>query len=439
MKNYPLVLLCFFSIAVFGQSTPGKFIADKHTGCQVWVNGGFSPADSLTISWSGACKAKKAEGSGTLVWYVKGNEVSRYEGAMKSGNPNGQGKYTFPGGVVQEGSWVQGVLQGHGKITFGNSGRKLEGNFTDGELLDLDSSYRLGLHKNIVSHNDSTDIYINDKNAKDLLYYALIPPGKINGVIVLLPGTWDRVEYVLSSNKVLCQLAYDRNIAVIVPSVNQRLTLNKEVLDFLNTVFLQAAEKYGLPKDKFVLGGFSMGGLFSIRYTELAYQDHSLTAIRPAAVYSVDGPMDLAHMYDTEQRAIEKNPQAQEPQYIIDEFKKHIGGTPADARRQYVYYSAYSREEKDGGNIRYLANVPLRIYNDVDVNWWLENRNADLYDMNALDQSAAIATLQRLGNKQAAFINAYGKGYRLDGARHPHSWSIVNAADCISWVWQHIK
>jgi len=439
MKNYLFVILSFFSFAASGQSQPGKFITDKRSGCQVWVNGGFSPADSLTISWSGACKAKKAEGNGTLIWYVKGNEVSRYEGDMKAGNPNGQGKYTFPGGVVQEGTFAQGVLHGYGKITFGNSGRKLEGNFTNGELLDLDSSYRENLHKNIVSHNDSSDIYINDNNAKDLLYYALVPTGKVKGVIVLLPGTWDRVEYVLSCNKALCQLAYDRNIAVIVPSVNQRLTLNKEVLDFLNTVFLHAAEKYALPKDKFVLGGFSMGGLFSIRYTELAHMDSQLTAIRPVAVYSVDGPMDLAHMYDTEQRLIARNPQAQEPQYIISEFKKYIGGTPTDTRKQYVYFSAYSREEKDGGNIKYLAKVPLRIYNDVDVNWWLENRNADLYDMNALDQSAAIATLQRLGNKQAVFINAYGKGYRLDGARHPHSWSIVNPVDCMQWLQQYLE
>ncbi len=54
--------------------------------------------------------------------------------------------------------------------------------------------------------------------------------------------------------------------------------------------------------------------------------------------------------------------------------------------------------------------------------------------MNALDQSAMINYLRRLGNKDAEFINAFGKGYRLDGTRHPHSWSIVDAANCINWI-----
>ena len=54
--------------------------------------------------------------------------------------------------------------------------------------------------------------------------------------------------------------------------------------------------------------------------------------------------------------------------------------------------------------------------------------------MNALDQSAMINFLHRAGNEKAEFINAYKKGYRLDGTRHPHSWSIVDAVDCINWI-----
>lgn len=417
----------------------GQFLADKRTGCQVWVNGGFNPADSLSITWSGPCKSGTADGNGTLIWYVKNKEVSRYVGHMQKGNPHGQGTYNFPGGVVQEGNWVQGALNGYGKITFNNTGKKIEGNFVDGEILNLDSSYRAFLHKHIISRNDSTDMYINDRNAKDLLYYALVPKGTIKGVIVLLPGTWDRVEYVLTCNKELSQLSFDNQVAVLVPSVNQRLTLNKDVLNFLNSVFKDAIHKYQLPAGKFVLGGFSMGGLFSIRYTEMAYKDSSLTAIRPAAVYSVDGPMDLKNMFYALKRANERNPQAIEPPYAMREFIKNTGGSPAEVSDQYIHYSAYSREDKNGGNIQYLKNVPIRIYNDVDVNWWLQNRNADIYDMNALDQSAAINWLHHLGNKEAEFINAYQKGYRLDGTRHPHSWSIVDAGDCMKWVLKVIQ
>jgi len=33
----------------------------------------------------------------------------------------------------------------------------------------------------------------------------------------------------------------------------------------------------------------------------------------------------------------------------------------------------------------------------------------------------------------------YLKGYRLDGRRHPHSWSIVEPVDCINWILECLK
>ena len=50
-----------------------------------------------------------------------------------------------------------------------------------------------------------------------------------------------------------------------------------------------------------------------------------------------------------------------------------------------------------------------------------------------------IRFLMLNGNKNAAFIQALGKGYRVDGTRHPHSWSIVNPAEFIKWILELIK
>ena len=120
-------------------------------------------------------------------------------------------------------------------------------------------------------------------------------------------------------------------------------------------------------------------------------------------------------------------------------MKKYCHGTPSESKEQYIYYSCYSHALKDGGNAKYLLSTPVRIYCDVDVNWWMQNRHLDFYSMNALDHSAMILLLNENGNKQAEFINAYQKGYRLEGNRHPHSWSIVEPADCISWILNCIK
>lgn len=57
-----------------------------------------------------------------------------------------------------------------------------------------------------------------------------------------------------------------------------------------------------------------------------------------------------------------------------------------------------------------------------------------MYGMNAPDQSAMILLLNDMGNQKAEFINASGKGYRIEGNRHPHSWSIAEPGDCMTWI-----
>jgi hypothetical protein len=431
-KLFPIIFL-HLCLTSFGQTANEKYIMDRQNKCLV-VAQNFFPLDSLTISWNGACKNKKANGIGTLTYFINNNEVAKYQGNVVDGSPNGTGKFSSPNGFKWEGNFVNGVLNEDGRVIFPDSTRRLEGNFYDGEILDLDKKYLNALKRNLISKTDSTDLYVNDRNQSELFYYSLIPEGQIKGVIVLLPGTWDRVEYTLSSTKDICQKAFDNNIAVISLSINQRLTLNDEVLRFINSVLKDSIQKYRLPKDKFIIGGFSMGGLFSLRYTELSVQDKNKTTVIPIAAFSVDGPTDLESMYHTFEIALERSPNKTEPAYALNEFKKHIGGTPKTNRENYIYFSTFSYLEKDGGNAKYLADIPIRIYNDVDVNWWLENRNTDLYGMNALNQSAMISFLNRLGNKKAEFINSFGKGYRIDGSRHPHSWSIVDPTEFIEWA-----
>ncbi|SDK22809.1 MORN repeat-containing protein [Catalinimonas alkaloidigena] len=431
-KLLPLLSLSL-SLTSFGQSNTEPYIPDTKTGCLV-VAQNFFPLDSLTIRWDGACKNKMAHGIGTLTYFISNKEVATYQGNVANGSPNGAGKFSSPNGFRWEGNFVNGVLNGKGRVLFPDSTKKLEGNFYDGEILDLEEKYLRALKRNVVSSTDSTALYTNDRNQNELFYYSLIPEGTVEGVIVLLPGTGDRVEYTLSSTKELCQNAFDHHLAVISLSLNQRLTLNDEVLRFINLAFEDAIRNYSVPKDKWIIGGFSMGGLFSLRYTELSVQDRSKTTVIPLAAFSVDGPTDLARMYHTFEVALERSPNKAEPTYALNEFNKYIGGPPETNKENYIYFSTFSHAQKDGGNAAYLADLPVRIYNDVDVTWWLDNRNTDLYGMNALDQSAMIRLLNSLGNQEAEFINSFGKGYRLDGSRHPHSWSIVDPTEFIAWI-----
>lgn len=39
-----------------------------------------------------------------------------------------------------------------------------------------------------------------------------------------------------------------------------------------------------------------------------------------------------------------------------------------------------------------------------------------------------------MGNQEAEFIQTFQTGYRRNGQRHPHSWSIIDAEECVDWM-----
>lgn len=405
MKKNLILLFTLVACIVNAQEPPARKVTDISKGCSVLLKHTFQD-DSIT--WSGGCKNGFADGYGKMIGFTKGTQTSTYIGFMQHGKPHGKGVYTF----------------------WGN--RKLEGNFSSGEPLFLEENLISKVSKNIVSTNDPDQVYVGDNNESALYYHAIIPD-KINGTVVLMPGTWETTEHAISSMQNFCELAYKNHLAVLVLSINQRLTLTDTILTLMNSMFSDAIKKYNLPKQSFVLGGWSMGGLFSLRYTALANQFPAKTVIKPVAVFSCDGPCDLISIYNNFQRKLNKNPSQNEPAYGINEMRKYCGGSPDEALNKYIYYSVYNNVDS-GGNAKYLLQTPVRIYADVDPVWWMQNRRVDMYDLNALDQTAMIQKLRDLGNQQAEFINAYQKGVRLEGNRHPHSWSIIEPNEAIAWI-----
>lgn len=99
------LLICFASLISLGQSFKGAYIQDTRTGCKIWTE---YYSKSVSVSWSGNCQNKLATGFGTLIWYDNGKETARYTGTMQKGNPTGKGKYVWSNGYIQEGNYFQG-------------------------------------------------------------------------------------------------------------------------------------------------------------------------------------------------------------------------------------------------------------------------------------------------------------------------------------------
>jgi hypothetical protein len=54
--------------------------------------------------------------------------------------------------------------------------------------------------------------------------------------------------------------------------------------------------------------------------------------------------------------------------------------------------------------------------------------------MNMADLSGCISQLKILGNNNAEFINCLGKGFKPDGTRHPHFFSMLDADEFVQWA-----
>jgi len=443
MRLLFLAFLILFTANSFAQSD-GQFVKEHKANCKIWVDEA-TPADSLI--WNGDCKNNFASGKGFLQWFRDNKLSATYQGEMKQGKFDGKGKFEIIGYASFQGTFIDGALNGKGAAYFNNGGKTV-GNFVNGDFLDLDGKYLAILKKQTVAIRNTLETYGNIKKEDSLFYYVLPPQKTIQAVLVLFPSTGETAENVISCNKNMMQQAYEKNILSVVVSANFNNTLDTDTTAkrFFDTVLEDIVMKYKAPKDKFVLCGLSLGGMNALQYTEMSRNSKYVTYLKPLAVIGADPPVDLIDLYNGAKNAIvkyekegdklseSKKMALREDHFLVNEFNKQYGGSPEEFPEKYVEGSMFTRSRDDGGNAKYLINVPVRLYCDPDVVWQLKNKSRDYYDMNAANLSAMTNFLMQSGNTKAEFIPAIGKGFRVDGTRHPHSWSIIEPTECIKWI-----
>ncbi|MEL6659892.1 MAG: hypothetical protein AAFY48_21305 [Bacteroidota bacterium] len=272
-------------------------------------------------------------------------------------------------------------------------------------------------------------------------YYFAIAPEKIEGTLVLLPGFGQIAESVLVSTK-LPELAYQNNLLTVVYAGGQRLTADSLVQGHLNRVLQDVQERFAMPKDRLVIGGFSAGGNVALRYTQLCHQYPDLFPLQPMGVFMGDSPVDLYHLWAMQEQNMEPGNAAvsiEEAKLLQSSLQAAYGSTPAEDPAIYRDLSPFSLDEQFGNNEQWLKEVAVRTYHDIDINWRIKERGQSVFYRNYVPSSELINRLQKMGNERAEFMQTYQTGYRLNGQRHPHSWSIIDAEECVQWIlglWQ---
>lgn len=264
--------------------------------------------------------------------------------------------------------------------------------------------------------------------------------GTPRGIVFLLPMFGGDANSFESA--ALPKLLASRGIATVAVAPVPIYTgyFDDKPLEILDSLIVEVLARHKLEKGPFAIGGISAGATGAIRYAQRCAQGLCRTK-SPAAVFGVDGPLDFERFWRAQELLLRRGSPKSEPrasQGVMGAMRRLLGGSPEEARDQYRQRSPLLVSEPEGGNAKYLKSVPLRLYTEPDVVWLMENFGSDYHTSNPIDQAAMIIQLQVLGNANAELITTTGKGYRPDGSRNPHSWSIVDEANLARWIEKHM-
>lgn len=283
-----------------------------------------------------------------------------------------------------------------------------------------------------------TDTIVNERNgAMESFYIALLPKAPPKGLLVILGGFSSPGETLKET--MLPEKARAAGYAVVLPFL-YRADLPDTANIFqqrLEQLVPELVKKYKIPAGKFVIGGHSWAGHQAMLYAERAYDPAYHAIVKPNLVFGVDPPMDLKRLYNGYIRAMRIDPakkKGSEAAMITRLFEQTFGGTPQQQPEAYRRASSFFRDVPDGGNARYLKTVPVRLYSDPDVDWFISERSTPVEWTNMADITACIVQLKLLGNQHAEYISCLGKGYMPDGKRHPHAFSMLDADEFVAWM-----
>ena len=264
-------------------------------------------------------------------------------------------------------------------------------------------------------------------------YELILPGGKQKGVLILFPGFPETPARVKQEFKIV-QPALKKGIALVLMKFNQKLWLDTQEKFRLASTFNQLMVNHNLDSTNIFIGGFSSGGNMSLLLANHLAETDNL--IQPKGVFIIDSPVDLLGLYEISQRNIQRNFSAvslQESTRTVKRFETSFG-SPEDSLENYEMASVYTKKTNNLQNLAHLEHLKIRLYTEPDIEWWQKNRQNDYEDMNAFYIKNLSEELIEKYGEQVEYIPTQNKGYRANGQRHPHAWSIVDVGELLTWM-----
>lgn len=266
-----------------------------------------------------------------------------------------------------------------------------------------------------------------------------LPFGKLlkvqhtNALLVLFPGFGGSAESIDNELKI-AELAKERDVSVLSFDFSLDLMLSNGQKHLLASQLNDVIISYDFEDSPLYIGGFSSGGNVSFLLSE--YLSENLEFKQPTGVFCVDSPIDLfairSNCVNTIQRDF-SDVAMEEAHFVIDLFDSTLG-SPDSTIVKYEEASVFTDSTSNLSNMAHLLDKKLRFYTEPDSLWWFENRAAPYQETNAYILRQCAHALQQAGAKEIELIETQNKGYRANGDRHPHSWSIIDKEALFDWM-----
>lgn len=280
--------------------------------------------------------------------------------------------------------------------------------------------------QNIKIENNKITTIINDD-------YELIKSSQDKALLIVFPGGGSNAKGTKEEFKILKKAA-EKGISVLLMNFS-RLWVENDDLKLFTKQVTEAFENNNLKTNQVFIGGMSIGGSTALTLSEHLSKINSV--LKPKGVFVVDSPIDLFALYESSQKDVLRKDFSEqrlaEPKWIINSFEEQFGGKDS-LLTNIQKFSPFTLKTKNENNIASLKESKLRFYTEPDTLWLKENRQTDFESSNAFILQKTVEILKGKNWVNVELIQTKDKGYRANGERNPHSWSIVNTDELINWV-----
>ncbi len=262
-------------------------------------------------------------------------------------------------------------------------------------------------------------------------YEITKPSDNTRATLFLFPAYGESIEDTKIEFNI-ADMAAAKGIAVVYLNFNDKLFLKEEEKTSLAQRLQTLLKENELTDTEVYIGGHSAGGAVSLLIGNFL-QKNDQFGIAPKGIFISDSPVDLLALYKKCELKIARDSTettGSECSNIVNYFNKTIG-SPNGGISEYEKFSVYTLESGNIENLARLKSTKLRFYTEPAKDWWKEKFGMNYEETNAYQIKMLDELLEKNNFSKVEYIETVNKGYRADGTRNPHSWSIIDkdAAD----------